>query len=105
LSAKRVDYYQTNGLHPRSFTKGKHQTEVLQTRIQKHRYVYLVGDRKTKKQMRKCIKYPIFDKYPKGDEKHYDINNPQAVKHIQIIDRKKPYKARNTEDNNEHQNS
>lgn len=105
LSAKRVDYYQTDGLHPRSFTKGKHQTEVLQTRIQKHRYVYLVGDRKTKKQMRKCIKYPIFDKYPKGDEKHYDINNPQAVQHIQIIDRKKPYKARNTEDNNEHQNS
>ena len=94
LSAKRVDYYQKDGLHPRSFTKGKHQTDILQTRIQKHRYVYLVGDKRMKKAMLKSLKYPIIQQYPKGDETHYDTNNPQIVEHIQIVERKKPYKAR-----------
>lgn len=94
LSAKRVDYYQKDGLHPRSFIKGKHQTDVLQTRVQKHRYVYLVGDRRTKKRMLKSLRYPIVNEYPKGDEKHYDINNPQIVQSVQIVERKKPYRPR-----------
>ena len=95
LSAKRVDYYQKDGLHLRSFTKGKHQTDVLQTRIQKHRYVYLVGDKRQKKQMLKSLRYPIIKQYPKGDEIHYDTNNPQIVEHVRIIDRKKQYRPRN----------
>lgn len=94
LSAKRVDYFQENGLHPRSFTKGKHQTDVLQTRIQKHRYVYLVGDKRTKKRMRKELRYPVVDKYPKGDERHYDVNNPQIVQTVHKLERKKPYRPR-----------
>ena len=94
LSAKRVDYYQPTGLHPRSFTKGKHHTDTLQTRIQKHRYVYLVGDKRTKKQMLSSLRYPIITPYPKGDERHYDTNNPQSVEHVQVIERKKPYKPR-----------
>lgn len=94
LSAKRVDYYQPTGLHPRSFTKGKNHTDVLQTRIRKHRYVYLVGDRRTKKKMLHELKYPVIKDYPKGNETHYDINNPQIVENVKIIERKKPYKAR-----------
>lgn len=67
---------------------------MLQTRIQKHRYVYLVGDKRMKKAMLKSLKYPIVSQYPKGDETHYDTKNPQIVEHIQIIERKKPYRAR-----------
>lgn len=86
MSAKRLDTYQPDGLHPRAYDKDNHST-LYQTRSQKHRYVYLVGDKRTKKRMRSQLKYPVYDKYPKGDEQQYDINNPQVVHPIQIIDR------------------
>lgn len=86
MSAKRLDTYQPDGLHPRAYDKENHST-LYQTRSQKHRYVYLVGDKRTKKRMRSQLKYPVYDKYPKGDEQQYDINNPKVVHPIQIIDR------------------
>lgn len=84
LSAKRVDTYQPEGLHPRAYKKENHST-LHQTRSQKHRYVYLVGDKRTKKQMLSELKYEIKPEYPKGDEVHYDIQNPKPVVPIQII--------------------
>ena len=84
LSAKRVDTYQPNGLHPRAYDKSNHSS-WHQTRSRKHRYVYLVGDKRTKKQMRKELKYKVIDKYPKGDEQHYDVKNPKIVEPIQVI--------------------
>ena len=84
LSAKRVDTYQPNGLHPRAYDKSNH-SNWHQTRSRKHRYVYLVGDKRTKKQMRKELKYKVIDKYPKGDEQHYDVKNPKIVEPIQVI--------------------
>jgi hypothetical protein len=87
LSAKRNDAYQPDGLHPRAYDKDNH-SELLQSRSRKHRYVYLVGDRRTKKRMLKELKYPIISKYPKGDEIRYDTNNPLPVEPIKIIKRK-----------------
>ena len=84
MSAKRNDTYQPDGLHPRAYNKNSH-SNLKQTRSAKHRYVYLVGDKRTKKQMLKELKYPIIPEYPKGDEQHYDINNPVAIKPIEII--------------------
>lgn len=78
LSAKRNDTYQPNGLHPRAYDKNNH-SNLKQTRSQKHRYVYLVGDKRTKKRMRSELKYPVYDKYPKGDETRYDVNNPVPI--------------------------
>ena len=86
MSAKRKDTYQPNGLHPRAYDKNNH-SDMFQTRSQKHRYVYLCGNKRTRKQMRKELKYPVYDKYPKGNEKHYDTDNPQVVKPIEIISR------------------
>ena len=41
--------------------------------------------------MRKELKYPVVNKYPKGDEKHYDTDNPQRIIPIEIIrNEKKP---------------
>jgi len=88
LSAKRVDTYQPNGLHPRAYNKDNHSS-LYQTRSQKHRYVYLVGDKRTKKKMLSQLRYPVISKYPKGDEVHYDTNNPTIVHPIQVIDRSK----------------
>ena len=44
---------------------------LRQHRSAKHRYVYLVGSKKEKKYLRKCMKY-IPEPYPKGQVKHYD---------------------------------
>ena len=84
MSAKRTDTYQPSGLHPRAYNKDNH-SNLKQTRSAKHRYVYLVGDKRDKREMRKELKYKVYDKYPKGDETHYDISNPKAVIPIEII--------------------
>ena len=86
LSVKRVDTYQPEGKHPRH--RKNLDANIHQTRNQKHRYVYLVGDKRTKKKMRKALKYKVYDKYPKGDEIHYDTSNPRIAIPIQIIDEK-----------------
>ena len=83
LSAKRVDTY-SGGKHSRCYDKSKGETRH-QTRNPKHRYVYLVGDKRTKKQMMKELKYKIQD-YPKGESKHYDIHDPKIVIPIKIIE-------------------
>lgn len=84
LSAKRNDTYQPKGLHPRAYNKENHSS-LKQTRSQKHRYVYLVGDKRTRKQMLKELKYPIIKEYPKGDETRYDTNDPKIIEPIRVI--------------------
>lgn len=79
ISPSRTDKY-AGGKHSRHYD----ETDMRQTRSAKHRYVYLVGDRRTKKQMLKDLRYPIITPYPKGDERQYDISNPQAVEPILI---------------------
>lgn len=83
LSAKHKDTY-SNGKHSRSYDKYGH-SELHQTRNQKHRYIYLVGDKRTKKKMLSSLRYPIIPEYPKGDSHHYNIDNPQMVVPIEII--------------------
>lgn len=85
LSKDCKDTYQPNGLHPRSYNKNNH-SEKKQTRSRKHRYIYLVGDKRTKKEMRKALKYQVLDEYPKGDETRYNIENPQIINPIRIIE-------------------
>lgn len=87
MSAKRVDTYQPTGKHSRNYDKNNH-SDLHQTRNPKHRYVYLVGDKRTKKQMRKELRYEVYDSYPKGDERRYDPNNPQIAIPIRVVDAK-----------------
>ena len=81
MSAKRTDTYQPDGLHPRAYNKNNH-SNLKQTRSPKHRYVYLVGDKRKRKEMLKELNYPVI---PKGDSIHYDTHNPIPVKAIKII--------------------
>lgn len=87
MSAKRNDTYQPNGLHPRAYDKDNH-SDLKQTRSQKHRYVYLVGDKRTRKRMLSELKYPVISKYPKGDEIRYDTENPKPVYKMEVIGKK-----------------
>lgn len=86
LSAKRVDCYQPNGLHPRAYDKENH-SDMYQTRSQKHRYIFLVDDKRTKKRMLSELKYPVITPYPKGNETHYDTTNPKRVVPITVIEK------------------
>ena len=72
---KRTDIYSESG-HGRHY---KADETRRQFRSAKHRYVYLVGDKRTKKQMRKDLRYTVIDEYPKGDEQKYDTDNPVSA--------------------------
>lgn len=84
VSARRMDTYQPGGKHPRAYDKNDH-SNLKQTRSSKHRYVYLVGDRRQRKEMRNALRYKVVDQYPKGDEIRYDVACPKAVNPIKVI--------------------
>ena len=70
----RTDIVSVSGGHARHYKKGDTKR---QPRSAKHRYVYLVGDKRTRKRMREQLRYQQIVPYPKGDSIHYDPNNPQ----------------------------
>lgn len=66
----RTDIYSEG--HSRHYEKG----EVRRVpRSSKHRYVYLVGDKRTRRTMKSQLRYPTLP-YPKGESKRYDTENP-----------------------------
>lgn len=83
MSAKRVDTYQPEGKHCRNYDKDNH-SDLHQTRNPKHRYVYLVGNKRERREMLKELRYPIMP-YPKGESRHYDTDNPQIVIPIRVV--------------------
>lgn len=72
LTKPRTDKYSESG-HSRHY--GANETR-RQIRTAKHRYIILVGDRRTKRHMMQQLKYKVIDEYPKGDSRHYDTLNP-----------------------------
>lgn len=79
---ERKDKYTPNGKHSRHYLKN---SGFHQMRSAKHRYVYLVGNRREVREMRKELRYPVLDEYPKGDERRYDTNDPQMAIPIQVF--------------------
>lgn len=76
MTHERTDKYSESG-HSRHYAKGETRRQF---RSAKHRYIYICGTRKQRKDMLKMLKYPVFDTYPKGDSRHYSIKNPVSVK-------------------------
>ena len=81
LSDKRTEWRKKNSnLHPRWLNEKRKENpddyHIVQ-RPQKHRYIYIVANKKDKKNLLKKIKYPISD-YPKFQNKNYktDTNIP-----------------------------
>ena len=72
MTKPRTDKYSESG-HARHYAKGETRR---QERTAKHRYVFLVGDKRDVKRMRKQLNYPVIGEYPKGDSEHYDLKNP-----------------------------
>ena len=75
MTKERTDIMSESG-HARHYNKGETKRQL---RTAKHRYVYLVGNRKQRKKMLQELNYPIISDYPKGTSRHYDIDDPQDV--------------------------
>lgn len=79
---RRTDKYVPDGKHARHYDNSQ-QGEYRLVRSSKHRYVYLIGNKRFKKAVLKDLKYPIYDHYPKGDNSNYvlgDFLKPQLIK-------------------------
>lgn len=74
MTKARTDKYSEG--HSRHYAKDEKRRKL---RSAKYRYVYLVGDRRERKQMLKELNYPIISQYPKGESRHYDTSNPVSI--------------------------
>lgn len=70
---KRTDVYVGKSGHSRTYSKIQQDFVIRKLRSTKHRYIYICGDRWFKKEVIKNLKYPIIDKYPKGEVQHYEV--------------------------------
>jgi hypothetical protein len=67
-------------IHSKWVKKYKDEGYEIRSEFQeaKHRYIYFIGDKKTKKDMLSKLKYSICE-YPKGDNSYYDASYKPAV--------------------------
>ena len=70
----RTDKYSEG--HSRHYAQDE---ERRQYRTSKHRYIYITGDKKQKKELLSALKYKIVAQYPKGDNTNYDTDNPKPL--------------------------
>ena len=75
LSANRTDVYVGKNGHSRTYSDDQRNFIIRSLRSRKHRYIYLCGDKRFKKKALEAIKYPIYDYYPKGEVKHYQVGD------------------------------
>jgi hypothetical protein len=70
---ERTDISNEQGKHQRHYKKGIDYTKNRKFRSSKHRYVYFVGDKKTRKKWLRELNYQV-QPYPKGDNQRYDAS-------------------------------
>lgn len=81
----------SRGLSDRGFTahaKWARETgAITRLTMEKHRYVFITGNKKDKRRLRKLIKWTILSDYPKSQEKaRYDSGAKLADHEIRFID-------------------
>lgn len=72
LTKPRTDKFSESG-HSRHYKANETRRQI---RTSKHRYIYLVGNKRQKKNMLKNLNYKVISEYPKGNSIHYDTENP-----------------------------
>lgn len=81
MTKPRTDKYSESG-HARHYAENETRRQI---RTAKHRYVYLVGNKREVRQMRNQLNYPVLSDYPKGDSEHYNIDNPKPFVDTRIV--------------------
>jgi len=72
LSALRRDKTSNTGMHSRHYGNyGSANANPSISRPRKHRYVYFIGSKRQKKEMRDSLRYGV-EPYPKGESMRYD---------------------------------
>ena len=69
----RTDKKAASGGHARHYKEGETKRQF---RTAKYRYVYITGDRRTRRKLLGEMNYKVIHEYPKGDSVRYDIENP-----------------------------
>jgi len=72
----RTDKYVPRGKHSRHYDKGDEFSHLRVVRSVKHRYVYICGDKKFKKEIMQCMNYKE-KPYPKGNNERYVLGEEQ----------------------------
>lgn len=75
MTKPRTDKWSPSG-HARHYDPNCNRRQI---RTAKHRYVYLVGDKRERRRMKKELKWEIIKPYPKGESKRYDTHDPKGV--------------------------
>lgn len=75
MTKERTDKYVEEGKHSRHYKDVGNEKRVV--RSAKYRYVYFCCDKREKKRLMKCLKYPIAP-YPKGENKNYVIGEQRG---------------------------
>ena len=91
LSAKRTEWREVGvNSHSRSvvrhYSLEQRQEDdrfAMIDRPRKHRYVYITGNRKQKRELLDCLNYPI-EPYPKGDSEKY-VNESDVPLQISML--------------------
>lgn len=83
----RTDKYSASG-HARHYASGE---TMRQPRTAKHRYIYITGDKRTRKRLRQELRYPV-KSYPKGESARYNVHNP--VPFVEIKEEETCHSAR-----------
>jgi hypothetical protein len=78
LTKERTDIGFEDGSHSRHYDKNIDKTINRKVRTAKHRYVFIKGDRKFKKNAIESLNYPV-KPYPKGENKRYDSSHIPTV--------------------------
>ena len=105
LSAKRTDWHvkgleglhgqtiadKTRGMPDRASTiRAMYGNDFsLVDRPRKHRYVYFVGSKRTRKKMKQALRYAILP-YPKGETARYDTSEPIYTQTLLFGQRSRP---------------
>lgn len=66
-----------DGKHARH--QERYESEYKQLISSKYRYIYIIADKRSKKDMLKNIDWPILKEYPKCVEIKYDVDNPKPI--------------------------
>lgn len=74
---KRTDIY--TGKHSRHYTEDQAKGTIRKIRTPKHRYVYIAGDKRFKKEMLESLNYPIIEEYPKEEPSYYEFGESEKV--------------------------
>lgn len=78
---ERTDMASEDGKHSRH-SLGDRENRVI--RSSKHRYVFFVGNKKEKQELKSQLRYPILQ-YPKGETKRYDASHPVKTQQLLFI--------------------